>query len=117
MDPSTGHLTYGSDTPYHDSTGFDSPIRVSPDGLRVLLGSGYMYDGLSLERLSPLPRAFEDALWRDDGTVITIHKSGTDTVVEQWGPDLQAHEQATFNGWPLAIVSTRLVNCRNNGGT
>ena len=58
-----GTLGEQIDSPYHSSSGIQYPIRVKPDGTIVLLGSGRIYDAITLEQLNTLPNVLIDATW------------------------------------------------------
>ncbi len=63
-----GGIGTKKDSPLHTSTGFAHPIRPSPDGSHVVLGSGVIHAGVSLERLpSGLGDAFTDGAWGTAG--------------------------------------------------
>ena len=44
IDQATGQITAAGETPYHGDYGIEPPIRVSPDGQYVLLGTGDIYN-------------------------------------------------------------------------
>jgi len=61
---STGVLQVPVDSPYHDSFGWEHPIRISGDGQSVLLGSGSVFDARTLERRPyGLSNRVTDSLW------------------------------------------------------
>lgn len=84
IDVATGAITGEGDSPYHGDYNIAPPIRVSEDGAFVLLGTGDMYDGTTIEVVDSLPISPTDAVWLSDGTLITIRSSGVDTTLEQW---------------------------------
>ena len=92
---------------YHGSYAILPPIRVSPDGTRVLLGSGDVYDGRSLQILDSLPVDLVDAVWLADGSLVTIRDGGGGrTLVEQWSADLALYNIQYYDGTPLRVVAT-----------
>lgn len=75
------------DSPLHDSTGFTHPIRVSPDGSIVVLGSGVIHAANTLARLTTsLGNAINDVAWlgSEPRTIRTVTNV---TQFQQWtGP-------------------------------
>lgn len=79
----TGTFTGPSySSPYHDSSHWQLPLRVSPDGSRVLMGTGRFYDGTGLTTLNELGNEITDAVWHN-GALYTLHK-GADFTVQKW---------------------------------
>jgi hypothetical protein len=75
VDQSTGALSQG-EGPYDSSYSIAPPIRVSPDGGYVLLGTGGLFDGTLLQYQLSLPIQPLDALWLDDGTLLAMTTAG-----------------------------------------
>lgn len=72
------------DSPLHDSAGFAHPIRVSPDGTVVVLGSGVIHDAVTLSRLATgLGNSITDAAWVD-GHLRTIRTISGLSQLQQW---------------------------------
>lgn len=67
----SGNIGNDDDSPYHSSTGISYPIRVKPDGTIILLGSGRIYNALTLEQIDSLSSTIDDAVWLD-GELITL---------------------------------------------
>jgi hypothetical protein len=94
------------DSPYHDSRGIDYPIRVSPDGSQVLLGSGRIYDAISL-KIYPdiLPNEIEDAAWKDR-TLFTLRTVDNISEIQQWNSDFKSVDKNfSVNGEPVRLFS------------
>ncbi len=73
------------DSPLHSSAGFTHPIRVSPDGGTVILGSGVIHDGNTLARLTPaLGNSVNDIAWLGSDTH-TIRNIGGTSQLQTWG--------------------------------
>ncbi len=105
----SGSLGNKTETPYHDSFGFESPIRVSPDGSRVLLGSGRIFETTSLTLYDTLETKLTDAAWLG-AKVLTISPQPGDapgTTVQTWGANTFAPLPASTNlpGAPLRLWS------------
>ncbi len=78
--------TFGEqvDSPFHGSISIKAPIRVSPDGARVLLGSGVFYDATELDVVGSLSNEISDAVWATNGQLLTIKESDDQTIVQYW---------------------------------
>ena len=107
IDPVSGAITGKGETPYHGKYAMIPPIAVSPDGARVVLGSGDVYDGVTLDFLQSLPDRQADVLWLADGSLITIRDNGNGhTRLEQWSDQLQLYGAQVFIGSPLRVFET-----------
>ena len=79
-----GTISSGLESPLHTSEGFIHPIRVSPDGGIVVLGSGMVHDGKTLARLAGgLGNAVADVAWLN-GTVYTVRSIAGYAQFQQW---------------------------------
>ncbi|MGK4007335.1 DNRLRE domain-containing protein [Sorangium sp. So ce1036] len=108
IDAASGAITGQGESPYHGDFSIALPIRPSVDGSYVLLGSGDLYDGATLEVTSSLPIAPSDAAWLPDGTLITLRADAGDTLLEQWeerGETFQLVNYRRFSGAPLRVLS------------
>ncbi|MBC2606583.1 fibronectin type III domain-containing protein [Pelagicoccus albus] len=66
-----GTIGEQKDSPYHDSTGIQHPVRVNPQGSVVILGSGRIYQASTLEQIDVLSTSHIDAIWID-GRLYTL---------------------------------------------
>ncbi|XXT21708.1 DNRLRE domain-containing protein [Sorangium sp. So ce429] len=108
IDTTSGAITGEGESPYHGDFAIAPPIRPSVDGGYVLLGSGDLYDGATLEVVASLPITPSDAAWLPDGTLITLRADAGDTLLEQWAESgetflLVNHER--FSGEPIRVLS------------
>jgi hypothetical protein len=78
-----GVIGEDQDSPYHSSIGIKHPIRVAPDGSIVVLGSGRIYDAITLEQINSLSNDIVDAVW-DDGTLYTLRSVNGNAQVQKW---------------------------------
>ena len=83
IDQASGQITNAGETPYHGDYNIEPPIRVSPDGTRVLLGTGDLYRRSNLTWAGALGRTFTDAEWQDN-LLVTVNASAQ---LEIWDPD------------------------------
>ncbi|MGK3966183.1 DNRLRE domain-containing protein [Sorangium sp. So ce1667] len=108
IDTASGAITGHGESPYHGDFAITPPIRPSADGSYVLLGSGDLYDGTTLEVVGSLPIAPSDAAWLPDGTLITLRAEAGETVLEQWAERGQIFVMANvqrFSGEPVRVLS------------
>ncbi len=73
------------DSPYHSSDGIAHPIRVADDGSRVLLGSGRIYDGVTLDQRDTLGNDIDDAVWVG-GEIYSLRRFGSWSQIQRWSP-------------------------------
>ncbi len=79
-----GAIGKSKDSPLHNSAGFEYPIRVSRDGTSVVLGSGVIHDGTSLERrVGGLANSFVDASWGEEH-LFSIRETDEGTQLQRW---------------------------------
>jgi hypothetical protein len=101
-----GKLGQEMDSPYHDGAGVSHPVRVSPDGSTVLLGSGRMFDGLSLTQTRDLSTAITDALWVD-GTLCTLENGSGGSLLRAWSASTNSTtKELSLEGTPLRMFDT-----------
>lgn len=107
IDAATGVIGTHMDSPLHDSTGMIHPIRVHPDGLIVLLGSGRYHNAITLELLEELGTPFVDAQWVG-GHLVTLHPVGEGSELRLWNDFLSAVEDVfPLPGQPLRLLVTQ----------
>lgn len=108
-----GEIGQKMDSPLHTSSGFTHPIRVSPDGSVVVLGSGYLHDGLTLARLPySLAGAVRDAAWIG-GKLFTIRDTAGSVQLQEWSSPSYESVQAKYLAGTsiglLAVPGTKLL--------
>jgi len=95
------------DSPYHTSAGIVHPIRVKQDGSIVLLGSGWMYDGLTLVQTNTLSNTINDAGWKDD-SLVTLRANNNASELQKWLPVSYAIVKAqAVSGSPVNLFSVQ----------
>ena len=115
IDQTTGKITSAGETPYHGDYLIQRPIRVSPDGQYVLLGSGDIYNQADLTWSNSLGKAVADAQWKDNVLVdvdttdqVEIRDAGTRAVLTSY----------QYTGQPIRMVfgqsDAYLVHVLNN---
>jgi hypothetical protein len=108
IDPATGAL--GTQSGFPSASDFQYPaspwLRFSADGALMLHGQGHIFDagtGVIRERI-PI-RSTADALWLDDGGVLTLEaKTGGGTRLTQWRADRSRYNVQDFPGTPLRVL-------------
>ena len=98
-----GEIGTKTDSPYHSSSGIDHPIRVAPDGSKVLLGSGRIYDPITLSQVDTLSNNISDAAWLNN-TLFSTRDIGVDTQVQQWGISYTLESTLEIPGNPIRIL-------------
>lgn len=101
---SDGTIGAIQESPYHDSTGFNHPIRVAPDGSIVVLGSGRIYDAVSLAQINTLSNNIEDAIW-GGGNLFTLRTFNSNSQVQKWGSTYGVTAASQIPGTPLKLLS------------
>ena len=96
------------DSPYHSSTGIKHPIRVAPDGSAVVLGSGRIYEAISLNQINSLSNNISDAIWRNGNLFSLNAKTANNSKLQQWNPaaNYELLSTQTAPGAPLALLYT-----------
>lgn len=79
-----GTIGTSQDSPYHGDFRIMHPIRVAPDGSVVLLGSGDIYDAITLEQIDSLANDITDAVWVN-GVLYTTRDFGIGYQIQKWG--------------------------------
>ncbi len=71
------------------------------------MGNGWFHDAMTLDRIGRLPIEFTDAVWLDDGTLMT-HRDAEDgnAIVEQWASNRERFTSWSLAGAPLRITSS-----------
>jgi hypothetical protein len=106
IDQATGQISAEGETPYHGSYGMLPPIRVSPAGQRVLLGSGDIYNQSGLTWSGSLGTQLADARWFADGSLVTLTTASNQTALRRLGTNLVKLEQLTYTGQALRVVGS-----------
>jgi len=99
-----GFIGTQMDSPYHSSLGISHPIRVTPDGTKVLLGSGRIYDAFSLVQVDTLSNDIHDAAWAWAGNrLFTLIPGVVDSEIQEWGANYTIVDDIPVDGEPLRI--------------
>jgi hypothetical protein len=101
-----GKLGPEIDSPLHTSEGFQHPLRVSPDGKIVILGSGMVHDAETLARqINGLGNAVSDVAWMN-GNVYTVRNIAGVAQFQQWtGSTFAPGAVSQVPGTALALLS------------
>ena len=93
------------ETPYHGEVDCTPPIRVSPDGTRVVLGSGQVFNRSDLRMATTLAIQFDDADWVGT-TLTTIRARLRTSELQQWsGTDYSQIRSIEIDGYPLRMAA------------
>lgn len=104
VDQSTGKLKATGDTPYHGDYAIRGPLRVSLGGARIILGNGDVYSTTDLTVLASLRLDVVDMQWLEDGSLATMSRNGSDTLVTYYTPALSVRQNQLLTGSPVALV-------------
>lgn len=99
-----GFIGATQDSPYHSSDGIRHPIRVAPDGSIALLGSGRIYDAISLQQIDVLSNNIEDAAWTG-GNLYTLIPGIYGSEIQEWSQNYAILDSILLVGEPLRIFS------------
>jgi hypothetical protein len=87
------------------NAGVKHPLRVSPDGSVVLIGSGRILDGTTLAYLNALANDISDGTWSSN-LLHTIRPTKQGTEVQSWASsNYLLQRSANVEGTPLRILS------------
>lgn len=97
-----GALGSAGESPYHGEIRTIHPLRVSPDGTTVVLGSGEIFDAHTLVRRDALSNDVAAIAW-NQGTLFTLRPLGGGTELQKWGTHLEVAAHRTLPGTPLRL--------------
>ena len=101
---STGKITGNGQVSYNTSIVGTKPIRVSPDGSKVAVGSGLVFHANGLTEPVYLANEFTDGVWFD-GNLVTIRPNGGLSQLQVWKGDQFVQEEVIrqFAGTPVRL--------------
>jgi hypothetical protein len=103
----SGVLGVQMDSPVHSGEGIIHPIRVAPDGSLVILGSGRLYDAISLVQVDTLSNDIDDAVWAD-GILYTLRPLAGHSQVQKWDqPNWGVGAARVVDGSPIRLFVAR----------
>ncbi len=105
VDQATGVFS-GTGTSIVSGSQFSSaaPVRISQDGARLVIGSGFVFDPASFAITATLPSSVTDAVWLPDGRLVTIKADGPDTLVETLSASFEVQSSQSISGEPLRVL-------------
>lgn len=103
----SGQLAQSVEFPYGSGFSLTAPIRVSPDGSRVVIGSGVVFDASDLTKTAFLANNFSDAVW-SGGKLVTIRPLNGGTQLQTWegGQFLPGAAVRQLSGTPVGLFDT-----------
>ena len=103
----SGQLSIRTESPYHGDFAVTAPIRVSPDGSRVVIGSGVVFETDGLTKAAFLANNFSDAVW-SGGKFVTIRSLNGGTQLQTWegGQFLPGAAVRQLSGTPVGLFDT-----------
>jgi hypothetical protein len=103
VDQATGKITSMGESPYHGSYNILGPIRVSPAGDKVLLGSGDVYLAPALTWSGNIGATVTQAEWLANGQLVTWGDSGTGAKLVRYENGVRV-EELQVDGRILGMV-------------
>ncbi|MGH1439869.1 MAG: S8 family serine peptidase [Cellvibrionaceae bacterium] len=99
----TGEISSAGETPYHGDYAILPPIRVSNDGVYVLLGSGDLYDATDLTWQGSVG-SIDDGMWLTTGDFISINQELDQFSLTRRDSFFNVVEQLIFSGIHLKTL-------------
>ncbi len=106
INPATGQIGASAETPYHGAYIYAPPILVSPDGARILLGSGDFYGQADLTWAGNLGAQFVGGRWLANGDVVTLGGTGGTAMLRRLSNSFAPLEWQTYPGEAFRLVGT-----------
>ena len=109
VDQGSGTLTGTWVTPHHGETATMNAIRVSPDGKRLALTSGDLFDTADFKIVGSVrdPNLIHtDMQWLGDGSLVSLqsHANGSGgTVLRLYDSTLSLQQERKLEGMPVAL--------------
>lgn len=102
-----GQLSVTTESPYHSGFAVTAPIRVSPDGSRVVIGSGVVFEADGLTKTAFLANNFSDGVW-SGGKFVTIRSLNGGTQLQTWEGSqfLPGATVRQVSGTPVSLFDT-----------
>ncbi len=103
----SGQLAQTVESPYHSGFSVTAPIRVNPDGSRVVIGSGVVFEADGLTKAAFLANNFYDAVWSGE-KLVTIRSLNGSTQLQTWEGSqfLPGAAVRQLSGTPLGLFDT-----------
>lgn len=100
----TGEISKEVDSPYHGDYTIKGPIIVSPDGTKILLGSGDIYNGSDLTISSSISDNIESGIYRVNNEIVYTYNLNDKTILKRRDSNLSLIEEQTYEGEIIKIV-------------
>jgi len=101
-----------------DNFYYANPVLASPDGSRLVLGSGLVVARANLQRLSYGVGSFQDGAWDGENLILLTYYGSTSVSIRS-GPNLAHIRSGSLPGSPLKVAPLRdgrQFVATNNGG-
>lgn len=97
-----GKMGDDTDSPYHGGFNVSTPIRAKPDGSQVIIGSGVIFHGTTLQfEPNSIANSFIDGEWMEDGAFAAIREYQGQVLLEKFTPTFGVADHTLFRGTPL----------------
>jgi hypothetical protein len=101
IDQTSGLITAEGEAQYNPSSTVSAPIRVSPDGQRILIGNGDILARSTLTRATTLGKDIKDARWTDHA-LVDLDTTDRVEIRDLNTRDVLAYTQ--YPGQPVGLV-------------
>ena len=103
-----GTIVGAGETPYHGEVLARTPIRVEPDGSRIVIGSGQVFDASTLLFAGDLGHWVNDVAWSSTGDLYGVGSdddgSGEPVQFMRFSPSYQLISAAPIRGTPRRLL-------------
>jgi len=119
INQSNGTITSTGYSGYYSGSYSQAPVRVSPNGQHIVIGSGEIYAQNGPTFATTVGTQITDARWFANNSLATLVTSGNQTMLRRLSStNLALLEQRTFTGVALRVVGsdTSMVVVVNDSG-
>lgn len=106
IDQGTGLIIAEGESPYHGDYPIAPPIRLSVDETKVLVGTGHIFDTVTLTWLDSIPGGGVDIHWYNGDEFVALFDNLGTALIERRDYAGAIVETTTFTGAPLVMLPT-----------
>lgn len=97
-----GTIAAAGESPYHGEVQAVTPIRVSPDGARIVLGSGQVFESGGLTLIGDVGHWLAEIAW-SNGDLYAITQADSPKL-QRYGPNYQVISSGRVRGTPRRLL-------------
>ncbi|MGA7297960.1 MAG: hypothetical protein WBW92_10675 [Rhodanobacteraceae bacterium] len=98
-----GSIVDAGESPYHGEVSAQIPIRVSPDGSQIVIGSGQIFEAGGLTFSGDLQRSVSDVAW-SGGNLYAIAETPAPALFIRFSPTYAVTSAGRVRGTPRRLV-------------